>query len=100
MPAYLMGMMEITDPETFALYGAAAAKALAPFEGRFKRLASTRENPPTVYEGDAPASYMFIFEFESRDVFEEFYNSPAYQEALAIRLRASKPTAIMVMERP
>lgn len=98
MPAYLVGMMDITDPETFVLYGQAAKRALEPYEGRFRRLASTRETAPTVYEGEAPASYMFIFEFESREVFEEFYHSEAYQEALAIRRRATTTKAVMVME--
>jgi len=98
MPAYLVGIMEITDPEMFKLYGETAARALAPYEGRWRRLASTRQSDPFVYEGEAPASYMFIFEFDSREIFEEFYNSPAYQEAVAIRKKATVTKSIMVME--
>ena len=96
MSVYLIGMMEITDPEEFAKYGQAARRALEPYEGRFRRLSADRN--PRVYEGELPASYMFIIEFESREVYEEFYNSDAYREALKIRLRSSVPKAVFLME--
>ena len=98
MPAYLVGIMDITDPEEFARYSEAAGRAMAPFQGKFRRLASTRNNALHVYEGTPPSNYMFIFEFESRELFDQFYNSPQYQEAIAIRLRATKPVAIMLLD--
>lgn len=98
MPAYLVGLMEVTDHEEFAHYGKAAAEALEPYGGRFKPLSMTAVSEPTIYEGERPADHMFIIEFESRELFEEFYASPAYRDALAIRLRSSIPKALMVME--
>jgi uncharacterized protein (DUF1330 family) len=98
MPAYLIGMMEITDPETYRLYAEGAGRALKPFEGRFRRLASTAATPPTIYEGEAPMPYMFIIEFESRETFESFYNSPAYREAIDFRHSATARGTVMVLE--
>ena len=98
MSAYLVGMMDIVDPEEFQRYSEAAGRALSPYQGRFRRLATTRNSPAVVYEGTAPSKYMFIFEFDSRELFEQFYQSPAYQEAIAIRLRATNPVVVMLLE--
>lgn len=98
MPVYLIGLMDVTDPDEYANYGEAAALALAPFAGHFRPLAMTAHSNPVIYEGECPAGTMFIIEFESRAVFEEFYKSKAYQEARQIRLGSSVPKALMVME--
>ena len=44
-----------------------------------------RGGPHTVYEGDWSPYRLVLLEFPSREAFEGFYHSPAYQDLHALR---------------
>jgi uncharacterized protein (DUF1330 family) len=95
MAVYLIGAMDIHDQDEFANYVKAAGGALAPYQGKFTRL--TADKNPRVYEGERPGNHMFIIKFDTQELFDEFYNSEAYRQAMKIRLRSSNPHFIMTM---
>ncbi len=88
---YIYAEVEVTDPELYAGYQPKAAAAIAAFGGRYL----VRGGDPQVVEGDRPPKRAVILEFDSPERAREFYHSPQYQEALAIRQKAS--TAHLVM---
>lgn len=94
MSVYLVMALDVHDPERYAQYAAGAGEALAPF--KIKRLSV--DSDPTVYEGEKPGQKLAIIEFESQDAFDQFYNSPAYQEVIGHRHAASTSKFIMTME--
>ncbi len=89
---YIVAEVEVTDPELYATYAPKAAAAIAAFDGRYL----VRGGDPQVVEGERPARRMVILEFPSRERAREFYQSAQYQEALAIRTRASKADLVML----
>ena len=44
----------------------------------------------TVLEGDVPCERIALLEFPSRQAAEDWYNSPAYQKILPLRLNATE----------
>jgi uncharacterized protein (DUF1330 family) len=82
---YILAQVEITDPATYETYRPLAAAAVAAFGGRFL----VRGGEPRTLEGDRALQRVVVLEFDSVARAEEWYRSKQYQEALAIRLRAS-----------
>jgi uncharacterized protein (DUF1330 family) len=85
MKGYLFAEIEITDPETYKQYMPLAAAAIAAFGGRFL----IRGGDPDVVEGGRGVKRTVLVEFESIARTREFYHSPQYQAAAAVRQRAS-----------
>lgn len=92
MAAYVIFIRDrITDPEEFAVYGTKAAaargdhpiKALA-FYGALETL-----------EGD-PADGVVVIEFPDMAAAHAWYDSPAYQEAKAHRLKGADYRVVLV----
>lgn len=84
MPAYAIFIRNsISDAEGMKAYGGLAAKARAP---GMKALAAY--GPIETLEGE-PSEGVVLLEFETMDAAKEWYNGPAYQEALPHRLRSS-----------
>jgi uncharacterized protein (DUF1330 family) len=93
MSAYLVGAIDIHDPEEYALYQKGAAKALAPFNAE---LLSGDEHPK-MFEGAQPAGHLFIVKFASIEQMDEFFASEAYSELIPVRHRSSTVRFIMGM---
>ena len=53
------------------------------------QLVAARGGPHTVYEGDWSPYRLVLLEFPSREAFEGFYHSPAYQDLHALRDQVS-----------
>lgn len=96
MPVYVFGVIEVADMAAYAKYQEGARRALAPFRGRFRVLASGGD--AVVYEGERLANHMFVFEFESRQVWEEFYHSAAYRDVIQVRLDNAATKTLVLME--
>ena len=86
MSAYIVAMIEVTDPEAYKLYTARSPEALARYGGRFL----VRGGTPEVKEGPWPVDRMVILEFADIEAANRFYHSPEYQEILPLRHAASK----------
>jgi uncharacterized protein (DUF1330 family) len=83
---YIIAEIEITDPETYRQYMPLAQAAIAAYGGRYV----VRGGDPRALEGERPPQRMVVLEFDSPEQAEAFYRSPQYQEAAAIRQRASR----------
>jgi uncharacterized protein (DUF1330 family) len=91
MPAYIIGEIEITDPETYKRYTARTPDVIAKHGGRFV----VRGGNGEALEGASPRRVVVI-EFPDRATAKRFYESPAYQEILKIRLSASNGRLFLV----
>jgi uncharacterized protein (DUF1330 family) len=91
MPAYIIGEIEITDPETYKRYTARTPDVIAKHGGRFV----VRGGNGEALEGASPRRVVVI-EFPDRATAKRFYESPDYQEILKIRLSASNGRLFLV----
>ena len=91
MPAYIIGEIEITDPEAYKRYTAQTPGVIARHGGRF----IVRGGNGEAVEGAAPKRVVVI-EFPDRATAKRFYQSPEYQEILKIRLSASQGRLFLV----
>jgi uncharacterized protein (DUF1330 family) len=81
MPAYLIVETDVNDPAQYELYKAASPGAVAAGGGRFL----ARGGELAVLEGDWRPQRLVVLEFEDLEAIRHFYDSPAYQEAKALR---------------
>jgi uncharacterized protein (DUF1330 family) len=96
MTVYLVSAIEIHDRETYKRYSEGAQKALAPFKVEYL----SGDDNPAVYEGERPANHLNVIGFESKEKFDEFFNSEAYQAIIPIRQASSTTKFIMLMQPP
>jgi uncharacterized protein (DUF1330 family) len=92
MAAYMIAGNDVTDLETMKTYVAAAGPTLAPFEGKLlaPKLAELAAGGKVVHsEGPWKPTRVVLIEFPSMEKVLAWYQSPAYQAALPLRLRGS-----------
>lgn len=92
MPAYLVGEIEVTDPERYALYTARTPGVIATYGGRFL----VRGGAVEAKEGAPPAGRVVVIEFPDMAAARRFYDSPDYQAILPLRLAASRGRLYLV----
>ena len=92
MRALFIFLENVHDPEQFEAYRKVVVPTLEPFGGQFL----VRGGKFTVIEGEWPHERMAILEFPSRAHAEGWYNSPAYQNILPLRLNSMTSNAIIV----
>lgn len=92
MAGYLIGEIEVTDPETYARYRPLAAAAIARHGGRYL----VRGGEAATLEGQGDPKRLVVVEFPSVEQARAFYNSPDYQEVLKLRLLSSTGRMIVV----
>ena len=92
MAAYLIADIEVTDTVNYESYRPLASAAVAQFGGKFLSRGGKVES----VEGGWDPKRLVILEFPSMQRLREFYDSPEYQKALAVRLRYSKGKLIFV----
>lgn len=92
MPAYVIVETDITDPERYEQYKAAAPAAIAAGGGRFL----VRGGELTVLEGDWQPSRLVVLEFEDLAAAERWYESEAYQAAKKLREGAARMRMVAV----
>src|ERR1700756_4845351 len=82
MPAYIIAMVNITNPERYQEYAKRAGPANARHGSRFL----VRGGKKHTLEGDIPFERIVVTEFPDVEAAKKFYNSPEYQEARKHRL--------------
>ena len=92
MTVYLVARGRITDQ---AMHDEYVAKAVPTIPASARIIAIDSESE--VVEGDPADHRTVIIEFENREAFRAWYDSPAYQEILPLRLK-SVPGALAVVE--
>jgi len=85
MSVYVIAQGRIEDRKRLAEYVAKAIPTIAQHGGR---ILAFDENPEVV-EGELDYPRTVILEFESRETFSAWYDSPEYQAALPTRLEST-----------
>lgn len=88
---YVIARVDVTDPEAYARYAAAATKAIADHGGR----ALARGGRYEALEGAARARNV-VLEFESYDAARRYFHSEQYQAARALRQGAAEIELVLV----
>lgn len=91
MSVYFVVQEQVNDQAGLDAY-VEAAKSSSLGRGR----ALVVDNDVVLVEGDWHGSRLVILEFEDEEAFEEWYHSPAYQEALPLRLAATDSRGALV----
>ncbi|MHA6247422.1 DUF1330 domain-containing protein [Pontibacter sp. CAU 1760] len=93
MPAYVLVEVEVTDPATYEAYKKLTPATLAAYDGKF----IVRGGATAQLEGEGPVNRIVVLQFPTMERAKEWWNSPEYSEAKAIRQRASN-TRMIVLE--
>ena len=80
MAAYLVGNLKVTNPEGFTEYRELVAKTITDHGGEY--VVADANSVPV--EGD-PDHLSVVLKFDSMEALQGWYDSPEYQEMLALR---------------
>lgn len=94
MPAFVVSMMTIHDPETYKSYTDRTPPIVKKYGGKFL----TRGQPFTCVEGKDYDGRLVILEFPSQAHVEAWFNDPDYQEAMTFRHAASTMNYLLLQE--
>lgn len=92
MPVYVIAQGRIEDREMLDQY---VAKVFPTLQAGGARILAFAEEPEVV-EGEVPYPRTVIIEFESKEAFRAWYDSPDYQEILPLRLNSTPGSLIVV----
>lgn len=92
MSAYVIVDIEITDPKEYEEYKKLSPISLAAYEGRFV----VRGGQAETLEGDWPRGRIVVLEFPDIARAKQWWSSPEYAGAKAIRQRSAKTKMIVV----
>ena len=92
MVGYAIAQLNVTDPETNARYRSLVQAIIEQFGGRFL----VRGGKVDELEGSLSQPRLVVIEFPSAEQAHAFYNSPAYQEILPLRLKSATGTFVIV----
>lgn len=92
MVAYLVGELEVHDPDGYQRYASRSRAVVERHGGRY----IARGGATTRLEGDPPEKRIVLVEFPSVAVAEGFYSSPEYQELVPIRQAAASGRLFVV----
>ncbi|HRC61975.1 MAG: DUF1330 domain-containing protein [Dehalococcoidia bacterium] len=94
MSVYFVIQEEIHDPEALVEYREKARNS--PHGGKLLAM----DDAPIVLEGNWHGGRALIIEFDDEAAFRAWYESPAYQEALKIRLAATDSRSALLHGMP
>jgi uncharacterized protein (DUF1330 family) len=92
MPAYVVALVDVTDPEGYKAYVAGVTATLKAHGGRFV----ARAPGPELLEGGPAPSRAVILEFPSLDAARRWHASPEYRPLLELRQRNSTGTLLLL----
>jgi uncharacterized protein (DUF1330 family) len=94
MPAYVIAMMAIHDPETYRKYTDRTPPAVKKYGGRFL----TRGEAVSTIEGETYKDRLVLLEFPSKAHVQAWFADPDYQEAMTFRHASSVMRMLLVQE--
>jgi uncharacterized protein (DUF1330 family) len=92
MPAYVIALITVTDPEGYEEYKALAPATIAKYGGKYVARGGRQE----LLEGDLEVNRISLLEFESLEQAKRWWSSPEYEEAKPIRQRTASSSLIVV----
>lgn len=90
MSAYVIAEVNVTDPEPYEEYRRLVPATLEKYGGRFL----VRGGAVETKEGGWTPARIVVVEFPSMAQARRWYDSPEYQQALAIRLKTANSKVI------
>ena len=94
MPAYVVSMMSIHDPETYKSYTDRTPPIVKKYGGKFL----TRGEAFTCVEGQDYDGRLVILEFPSKQHVQDWFADPDYQEAMTFRHASSTMNYLLLQE--
>ena len=92
MPAYVIAVTDLHDPEQYEHYKAAAPETIAKYGGRYVARGGELE----VLEGDWHPPRLVILEVDDLEAAKRWYASPEYQAAKQLREGAATMRLVAV----
>ena len=92
MAVYVISQSTVEDRDKLNQYAAAAAPTIPAHGGKV----IAYDDAPTVVEGSIDRPRTVMLRFESQEAFQQWYDSPEYQEALPLRLESAPGSLIIV----
>jgi uncharacterized protein (DUF1330 family) len=90
MPAFVIVEIEVRDPEAYETYKGLVPASVEAYGGRFIARGGATES----LEGNWIPERIVVLEFPSLERARQWWNSPEYREAKAIRMRAARTRMI------
>ena len=91
MPAYVIVEIEVFDQKRYDQYRQIAGPAIEQYGGRF----IVRGGNPQVLEGDWSPKRLVVIEFSSAERAKEWFTSPEYAPAKALRKDAARVRIVL-----
>jgi uncharacterized protein (DUF1330 family) len=91
MPAYVIAEVEVTDPALYEEYRKMVPATIAQYGGKFL----VRGGATETKEGGWRPKRLVVLEFASMDRARQWYHSPEYAPALALRLKAARSKLVL-----
>ncbi len=92
MAAYFIFHNRVLDQDKLKEYASKVGETLVPFSNEALVFTEHAE----VIEGETRLRRTIVLKFDSRDAAIAWYDSPAYQEVLPLRLEATEGYAVLV----
>ena len=92
MPAFVIVEIEVRDPEAYETYRSLVPASLDAYGGKFIARGDATEN----LEGDWAPERIVVLEFPSLERARQWWASPEYRDAKAIRMRAARTRMIAI----
>ena len=92
MPAYVIVDIEVLDPEKYQEYRNLGQASLAVYGGKYL----ARGGKTEAFEGEWAPKRLVILEFDSAARAREWYDSPEYGRARAVRRNAARFNMLLV----
>ena len=92
MPAFVIVEIEVRDPEAYETYRSLVPASLDAYGGKFIARGGSTEN----LEGDWTPERIVVLEFPSLERAKQWWDSPEYRDAKAIRMRAARTRMIAI----
>lgn len=92
MPAYVLALVDVKDPEAYKAYVAKVPATLTAFGGKFL----ARVPGPELLEGGPAPGRAIVLEFPSIDDARRWHASPEYQPIMRMRQAASQGTLLLL----
>jgi uncharacterized protein (DUF1330 family) len=90
MPAFVIVEIEVRDPEAYENYKSLVPASIAAYGGRFIARGGATES----LEGEWAPERVVVLEFPSLERARQWWASPEYSDAKAIRMRAARTRMI------
>jgi uncharacterized protein (DUF1330 family) len=90
--AYVLCDIHVTDPDTYEDYKRLSTAAATRYGARFLVRGGTVDN----LEGDREPERLVLLEFDDEDAARQWYDSPEYAEARAVRQRSATSSFLLL----